>query len=76
MCFRAGRPAVFDSLKEALVEFARCAIQVIEIEPHLAAAEAAQLERGRAAKICESVSHDNPMTAQDCADAIREQTHG
>ena len=31
----------------------------------------AEAEREACAKVCDSVSHENPMTATDCADAIR-----
>jgi hypothetical protein len=39
---------------------------------HDAIAQAVRNERERCARICESVNnHDNPMTANDCAAAIR-----
>jgi len=31
----------------------------------------AEAEREACTKVCDSVSHENPMTAGDCADAIR-----
>jgi hypothetical protein len=64
-------PAAWDDEAPAIAPLYTAAQLAAEV------AAAVAKERERAARICESVNnHDNPMTANDCAAAIRTDAEG